>query len=105
MSRVQGKAFAVSSGICIAAGLAGVVIMQSLDMPRRELARVSVPEALNLVQDQQVRQRLSARPYIDPLELLFSEQSCQAGCACSFLTLTTLYCYIVYSVHPVTMHV
>ena len=72
MSRVQGKALAVSSGICIAAGLAGVVIMQSLGMPRRELARVSVPEALNLVQDQQVRQPLSGSPCIDLLELLFS---------------------------------
>lgn len=51
---LQGKALAVSSGICIAAGLAGVVILQSLDIPRREVARVSVPEALDLVQDQQV---------------------------------------------------
>ena len=28
--------------------------MQSLDISRREIARVSVPEALDLVQDQQV---------------------------------------------------
>lgn len=57
---IAGKALAVSSGICIAAGLAGVVILQSLDIPRREVARVSVPEALDLVQDQQeaVRQGL-----------------------------------------------
>ena len=51
---MQGKALAVSSGICIAAGLAGVVIMQQLEIQQRQLARVSVPEALGLVQDQQV---------------------------------------------------
>lgn len=56
----QGKALAVSSGICIAAGLAGVVILQSLDIPRREIAHVSVPEALGLVHDQQVRSSPSA---------------------------------------------
>ncbi|KAK9825743.1 hypothetical protein WJX74_003494 [Apatococcus lobatus] len=57
---IAGKALAVSSGICIAAGLAGVVIMQGLDIPRREFARVSVPEAYELVHDQQeaVRQGL-----------------------------------------------
>ena len=50
----QGRALAVSSGICITAGLAGVLILQNLDIKRRDVARVSVPEAIHIVKDQQV---------------------------------------------------
>ncbi|KAK9868540.1 hypothetical protein WJX84_000782 [Apatococcus fuscideae] len=51
---VAGRALAVSSGICITAGLAGVLILQNLDIKRRDVARVSVPEAIHIVKDQQV---------------------------------------------------
>ncbi len=54
LASLQGKALGVSSGICIAAGLAGVLIMQHLEIQQRQLARVSVPQALGLVQEQQV---------------------------------------------------